>query len=291
MAKLTKKEINVTYTDASSAIFACPHCGESMVVSDMKSIICSNNHTYDFAKQGYLNFLASPMHIKYSRDLFTARKQIIADEDFFAPLSREIIAILDTHFPRKHQTFMLDAGCGEGSHLAKLKQFTDRNVIGVGIDIAKEAILEAAKNYDNFIWTVGDLVHTPFQADQFDVILNILSPANNAEFKRLLTLDGIIIKVVPSGNYLREIREYLFKDQLQETYSNTDVVEHFSKNFELIDKVDVTYRKHLHQSALAALIKMTPLTWDMTAEQADYFKTLGDTEITVDLEILVGRKR
>lgn len=291
MGKLTKREINATYTGKFAGVFACPHCGENMEVCDIKSIVCPNNHSYDFAKQGYLNFLATPMHIKYSRSLFEARKQIIADEQFFAPLTKKIVSLIDVHFPEKCTPFILDAGCGEGSHLANIKLASNKELIGVGIDISKEAILEAAKNYDDFIWTVADLVHTPFKSAQFDVILNILSPANNAEFNRLVKPDGLVIKVVPAENYLREIREFFFKDKEQETYSNIDVVDYFKRNFKPIAEHKITYTRTLPQSALASLIQMTPLAWDMTAQQAEHFSALTTAEITVDLVILVGRKQ
>lgn len=290
MGKLTKKTINATYAKRFEATFKCPICEAAMQITELKSLICKNKHTYDFAKQGYLNLLAHPHKVKYSRDLFEARKKIIVDDHFFAPLTTEIVRIIEAHYPKNTLLHILDAGCGEGSHLSTIFSSLDNDGMAVGLDISKEAILEAAKSYEKHIWAVADLVHTPFHQEQFEVILNILSPANNLEFSRLLAENGIIIKVVPQSGYLKEIREQLFKDHAQANYSNLDVVDHFKENFTLIEDQRITYTKKLNQASLKSLLQMTPLAWDIDEAQASHFSQLTETEITVDLTILVGKK-
>ncbi|MBA5735303.1 rRNA (guanine-N1)-methyltransferase, partial [Escherichia coli] len=71
-------------------------------------------------------------------------------------------------------------------------------------------------------WTVADLANCPNQAETADVILNILSPSNYVEFKRLLKKDGFLLKVVPEANYLRELREFIYVDE-KSSYSNESV--------------------------------------------------------------------
>lgn len=290
MTKLTKRVINATYTSKFAHAFQCPICKSDMHVSELKSIICKNNHTYDFAKQGYLNFLSGPSNIKYGRELFESRQQIISGEGFFEPLTEKIIELIYKHFPNKNPLHMIDIGCGEGSHLAHITETLSHETVSVGIDISKEAIMEAAKHYEEFIWTVADLVRTPFKQEQFDIILNILSPTNNTEFNRILKETGCIIKVIPGAGYLKEIREYLFKDKPGETYSNQPVLEHFKDNFSLVEEENITYTKTLEQEALQALIQMTPLAWDMNQEEKAYFSSLETAEFTVDLTILFGKK-
>ena len=62
-------------------------------------------------------------------------------------------------------------------------------------------------------WFVGDLTHLPIQSKSIEVILDIFSPANYAEFERVLKAEGVIIKVVPTSSHLKEIRQ-LAQDQL-----------------------------------------------------------------------------
>jgi len=101
-----------------------------------------------------------------------------------------------------------DLGCGEGSHLQYIsKEWAHTPWSGFGLDISKEAIALAAKKYANRIWLVGDLAHLPFAAQSFHVLLNILSPSNYREFKRIMVPCGIVIKVVPRSQYLKELRD------------------------------------------------------------------------------------
>ena len=39
-------------------------------------------------------------------------------------------------------------------------------------------------------WFVGDLAHLPIQSKSIEVILDIFSPANYAEFERVLKAEG-----------------------------------------------------------------------------------------------------
>ena len=67
--------------------------------------------------------------------------------------------------------------------------FTKSGVSGtkIGFDISKDAIQLAASHYfDDAFWCVADLAHSPFAGEQFDAILNILSPSHYEEFGRLL---------------------------------------------------------------------------------------------------------
>ncbi len=81
-------------------------------------------------------------------------------------------------------------------------------VLGVGLDLAKAGIVSATKQEREAIWCVADLAAAPFRNRSFDAILNILSPSNYAEFERLLSDDGIVLKVIPKSGYLKELRGF-----------------------------------------------------------------------------------
>ena len=109
--------------------------------------------------------------------------------------------------PQNNLLKMMDAGCGEGYHLARIKEKvalnSPYNVVAVGLDISKEAVIMAAKEYKDNIWCVADLANCPFADGQFHIILNILSPLTYLEFQRLLAHEGLVIKVIPNSNYLQ----------------------------------------------------------------------------------------
>lgn len=148
----------------------------------------------------------------------------------------------------------------------------------------------ASKNYTNKIWTVADLANTPFKDKQFDVILNILSPSNYAEFNRLLKADGLMVKVVPQSGYLKELREVIFDEPEKQSYSNVDTVERFNERFQVVDSSRLCYTVTLDKPSIQSLVQMTPLAWATTEKQGKSFIEGDSAQITVDLQILISKK-
>ena len=291
---MRKKDRRALFAQQYEHLFRCPICKERMRVIELRSLVCNQSHTFDFTKQGYVNLLTKPSKTKYDRELFEARNILMDEATFFHPvLDMMTEKIIEFVKPLQEEIMILDAGCGEGSHLHSLchKYLHKKvDVVGTGIDIAKEGILVAAKYYDDLIFCVADLADTPFFDEQFHVILNILSPSNYEEFHRLLKKDGILLKVVPTGEYLQEIRQALFVDPNKQTYSNEAIVEHFQNNFQLIDRKIIHYKKYIEGKYLQALVEMTPLTWSVSQEKLARVLQKEGMEVTVSLEILIGRK-
>ncbi|WP_231597628.1 putative RNA methyltransferase [Bacillus sp. SA1-12] len=293
MLQENKRIKSANYVRNFEKIFACPICHASMKVSEQKSLICLNHHTFDFAKQGYINLTTSSGKTKYGKDLFEARRKLITECAFFEPLHHAITNALEKYIVKtKESISILDTGCGEGSHLSAICDFVCANlverVIGVGIDISKEGIMIAAKSYTDKIWAVANLANTPFMNQQFDVILNILSPSNYAEFNRLLKPNGLVIKVVPQSGYLKELRHLFYKTDKQ-NYSNAAIVERFKERYQFVDHVRLTYTRSLNESSIKLLVNMTPLSWATTEEQVTSFVKANSMKITVDLDVLIGK--
>lgn len=282
---LSRKIASANYMREQQAIFACPVCQENMKVTDQCIVTCENRHTFDIAKQGYVNFMTHPATSMYSKDLFEARKRII-ESGLYAPMHKEIVELF-TSFGR--DIVALDTGCGEGSHLAMIKhQFEailDKKMVAAGIDIAKEGIIAAGRNYEGMVWCVGDLAKSPFQQSSFDVILNILSPANYTEFKRLLKPNGMVVKVVPQSGYLHQLRELFFADSDKESYSNDHTVERFKEQFTNVTTNRITQTVTITKELIPMLMHMTPMGWHQTGN----VDQSSIKEITIDLDILVGR--
>ena len=158
-----------------------------------------------------------------------------------------------------------------GAHLsAILRKLREQrmvpDVLGVGMDIAKEGIVTAAKTSPDPIWCVADLSQSPFADQQFDYILNILSPSNYSEFRRLLTSDGMLVKVIPGSMYLQELRALFYTGTGKETYSNDGTMELFIRHFERIEFDELRYRVILDSNQMKQLIHMTPLSWSISPE-------------------------
>lgn len=275
MGALSKRAAGAALMNNNLSLFACPICQESMTIQEQGRMVCSANHSFDIAKQGYINMLTHGAASKYSKELFESRKMVI-DSGIYDEIEDKIIELI-----APAQT-VLDTGCGEGSHLARI--MAEKKGIGVGIDIAKEGILAASRHYPEQIWCVGDLAKSPFAKSSFDAILNMLSPANYEEFKRLLTPDGCVVKVVPQSRYLHELRAQLYADSDKESYSNDQIVARFKESFMEVSVKRITYTTPFATELIPALLEMTPMGWHKKEGAA-----IRLNEITIDVDILVGR--
>ncbi|TCS93497.1 putative RNA methyltransferase [Hazenella coriacea] len=288
---MTKKIKSIEVFREFVEAFRCPHCKSPLQVVDLKSLKCTKNHTFDFAKQGYVNLTTHSSKSHYDKKLFEARQKIIMESNLYALLHKKISKVINDQFDN-HPRFpllILDAGCGEGSHLHKiLDECRNTTITGVGLDISKAGIVIAAKNYKESIWVVGDLAKSPLEDQSLNVIFNILSPSNYKEFKRILVPNGLVIKVVPRPNYLKELREVLFEDIKKVVYKSNDTTELFKKHFKLKGVFNLCYKKKLNQEELINLVQMSPLSWNTERTDINSFINRVSAEITVDLDILVG---
>ena len=270
----------------------CPVCGKPVGVEDEGRLLCPENHSFDFAKQGYVNVLTRPAGGHYDKELFEARRRIMMDSGLYAPFHKAAADLVrKVSFPQDGPGIIADIGCGEGTHLHRiLGELVGHNVIGAGLDIAKEGVQLAARDFQDAVWLVGDLAQSPFADHSIHVILNILSPSNYEEFTRMLAPGGRLIKAVPGAGYLRELREALYSDE-RRTYSNEDTIDLFDRHFRRTETIPLRYSVRLGRAQLEDLVRMTPLSWSPDPEAARKFLDRESAEITVELELLVGEPR
>ncbi|BAK14776.1 SAM-dependent methyltransferase [Solibacillus silvestris StLB046] len=276
MGLLSKRALSIQQFQFNSQLFACPICRQGIEISNEGKMSCLSNHTFDVAKQGYVYMLNRPIQSMYGKELFESRHTVIQAgiyDRLQAAIAREITV---------EQPVILDTGCGEGSHLHRICEQLDRPV-GVGIDISKEGVIAAAKYNPEQLWFVGDLANSPFNEQSFDAILNILSPANYDEFKRLLKRGGKVIKVVPQENYLKELRKQAFANSEKESYTNAQTVERFKASFANAEVKRITYTVPLEAHLVQNLLEMTPMGWHINDKESIQLQ-----EITIDLDLLIG---
>lgn len=237
--------------------------------------------------------LSHALKTKYDKRMFKSRR-IICRSGFFEPLIEKISQEIINEF-KNNQIKILDAGCGEGFNLSSIKKRIFHNntdgLLGVGLDISKEGIYIASKEWPNNIWCVADVSKCPFESKQFNFILNILSPSNYSEFQRVLSDDGIIIKVIPESNYLQEIRQIFYEQTDRQFYSNEKMVELFKNNLVIQDIQRLQYSVNMDSTLIEHLVYMTPLSWGTTKERLHKVFRMNPREITIDLTILFGREK
>ncbi|MCJ8011927.1 methyltransferase domain-containing protein [Paenibacillus sp. KQZ6P-2] len=297
---MSNKEMSLTRARLMALnehIFRCPVCFLPMKMNVERSLACAARHNFDLSKDGYVHLLPGAKPSKYDKELFEARRLINAS-GFFDPLLDSLVSGISGSLPLRlapNPLSVLDAGCGEGSHLMhlrnKLPACTNRDILAVGADSSKPGIIKASKSSPDILWCVADLAHSPFQDQTFDVIVNILSPSNYVEFKRLLTETGMLVKVIPGPGYLQEFREILLGRSVPtEREVPDDTATLFVRHFPQMKQQRVRYEIELDPLHLKAMLRMTPLTWHAPEEKIRALMAHPFFRLTFDFYILWGRQ-
>lgn len=268
---------------ASATAFACPICQENLTLLET-NFKCCNRHSFDLAKFGYVNLAPQiKQSANYNKENFQNRQQILEAGFYQAILD----AVSDLLASSKTTTTILDIGCGEGFYSRKLQESHSEKTF-YAFDISKDSVQIAAKSEPNWAvnWFVGDLARLPIKDANMDILLDIFSPANYGEFRRVLSKDGILIKVIPTENHLKEIRQRVQDQLTNKEYSNQDIKEHFQEHFTILSSQTASLTKTITAEQLQALLSMTPLLFHVDQSKI-YWSQL--TEITIEAEILVGK--
>jgi 23S rRNA (guanine745-N1)-methyltransferase len=289
---MKKREAIAQLIQQHRHLFQCPVCKNTMWMQNA-SLVCANKHTFDLSRRGYLNLLLRPPNTRYDTAMLASRREL-CQIGFFTPMLEAVSQCILQKSVTARQAAILDAGCGEGSHLTQiidhLQKAVPHGVQGVGVDISKDGIRLAVRDSWHIIWCVADLSRLPFQNRQFDSIINILSPANYGEFERVLTDEGILVKVVPGNRHLTELRAMLFDGKPHAPDSHERVIRYFSRHLTMIATRHLTYPVTVPQELIEHVINMTPLSWNVNAEKRQQALNMGSTTITVDAHVLVGKK-
>lgn len=234
------------------AILSCPICHTDLELTN-NTLKCKQGHCFDLAKKGYMTLLKKSKRYTttlYDEALFKNRRAFI-ESGFYQELETLIVSWL------KNEKLIVDMGCGEGSYDKYILEHNQTSYI-IGLDLAKAGI-NLASDYvaNHLVPIIADLNDMPIKDHSVDLILNILSPANEEEMSRILKKDGVIIKVTPKQAYLQELRQ-AFKIK---AYENELVMEqNIKKHYTIIKQATINEVKVLDDDALNNLIKMTPLT-------------------------------
>ena len=267
----------------SATAFACPICRENLTLVE-SSLKCENRHSFDLAKFGYVNLAPQiKQSANYDKENFQNRQQIL-EAGFYQAILETVSDLLSNS---KNAKTILDIGCGEGFYSRKLQErHPDKTFYA--FDISKDSVQIAAKSEPNWAvnWFVGDLARLPIKDASMDILLDIFSPANYGEFRRVLSKDGILIKVIPTKNHLKEIRQKVQDQLTNKDYSNQDIKNHFQEHFTILSSQTASLTKTITAEQLQALLSMTPLLFHIDQSKIDWSDL---TNITIEAEILVGQ--
>lgn len=237
----------------------CPLCQHPLTQTSTRWF-CTHSHSFDVAKEGYVNLL--PVQHKKSRSPGDTPEAVQARREFLqAGYYQPLRELIQTWLDELNPTAVLDLGCGEGYYTSMMIR-EGRHVIG--LDIAKPAVQTAAKRYssknnDQVQWLVASGANIPVQTASLDMVTSFFSPLPEVEMDRILQQQGYVLMATPAPMHLFSMREALFG--VVQLHEPEKFIQHLSPHFELVREQVLTYDLSLEQQALKQLLSMTPYAW------------------------------
>lgn len=277
-------------------LLLCPVCKENLIKdTSNKTYKCKNNHTYDIAKEGYVNLLISNQ--KRSKNPGDSKEMVLARIDFLSKgyykqlsdkINEKIVQYLTKHSKDKFN--IVDLGCGEGYYMINLKNYMDEKNIKAnyyGIDVSKDAVKYAGKTNKDCVWAVGNNFNILASDKSIDCILSVFSPIDIDECNRVLKDDGIFVRVLPRTNHLIQLRNIIYS----EVHLNEKVYKASDEDNEYVEESNVTFDIELNKEEILSLLKMTPHYWKSTPENKEKLDSYESLVITIDMRIGVFQKK
>ncbi|MCR5089715.1 MAG: methyltransferase domain-containing protein [Oscillospiraceae bacterium] len=270
------------------SLFCCPVCG-GRLNRVMRVCRCERGHSYDLAREGYVNLL--PANFRHSaspgddRDMVAARTRFL-DGGWYEPLRQRLCKLSEDAAPDSAPA-LLDAGCGDGYYTAALCESVLRRGGRVaGVDLSKAAVRRAAKRCPKAEIAVSSVYRLPLADGSADQLLDCFSPLAAEEFHRVLKQDGIFFYVVPGPRHLWELKEVLY----ERPYENEEKREEYpGLRLTGVEAVETTAALRDIEDILA-LYHMTPYTWKTPKEGAERLRSLTELTVTVQFRIHMFQK-
>lgn len=265
----------------------CPICAQPLLCdSSHRTWCCDNGHSFDVAKQGYVNLL--PVQNKRSKDPGDSKAMVQARAEFlrakyYQPLADKVAQVV---LNGKPQT-VLDAGCGEGYYLRELLAEADlrqQPLRCVGLDISKWAVQFAAKQaaaaHATCTWLVASNSQIPLPTNSVDTLLCLFGFPVSAEFNRVLKPSGRLIMVDPASSHLLELKQIIYP----QVNSKPEQLPVPADTWQLTDEqrltftLELTEREHIQQ-----LLTMTPHLYRASSEGRARAAALEHITVTADM--------
>lgn len=251
----------------------CPICEEKLNLRD-RQYVCPRNHSFDIARQGYVNLLAvqqkHSLHPGDTREQVLSRREFL-EAGFYAPIAE---ALIKTAKELGISGQILDVGCGEGYYSARLADALGAPL--TGLDISKEAVRCAAAKYKGKQWLCATAAHIPVEESSVSLLTSLFALTLPEEFARVLKPGGYYFQVLAAEDHLLGLKGIIY-DQLNFKEKNT-VPE--LPGFELVKSVPIRFSFCLERQQIQNLFSMTPHVFRIGKDGAERLRktqTLADT--------------
>ncbi|WP_432985654.1 putative RNA methyltransferase [Dactylosporangium sp. CA-233914] len=264
----------------------CPVCRAPFVSAD-RALRCPQGHSFDIARQGYVDLTAGrPVHTGDTAQMVAARSALLA-AGHFAALTEAVTATV----ARLSPGLVVEVGAGTAHYLVEIvRQIGD---VGVAIDTSKAALRRAARADERIGAVRADIWQgIPIADHAAAVVLDVFAPRSGAEFARVLRPDGALVVATPAAGHLGELVDALGLIRVDPAKR-----ERLSKSLDqwFVPVSDRRVRADLALSAADAhaLVGMGPSAWHTDAATVrTVLETMPEPiAATLDVDLTVWRPR
>lgn len=249
------------------SILICPVCGEKLNSAE-KNLICPKHHSFDRAREGYVNLLLGSK----SGDKRGDSKASAAARHKF--LSKGYYSCLKNEIHKRMSGTVLDICCGEG-------YYDEYSGMLYGFDISKEMVRLAAKRNKTAEYFVANLSRIPVETESIDTTIHLFAPFNDKEFSRILKPGGRLYSVIPAEDHLFEMKKIIY----DKPYKNDEKAPETQK-LKLVSKTKITDTVEIGNDDLKTLFSMTPYFYRTSEENKSRLNHIASLDLTVSFIIL-----
>ncbi|SCL18751.1 23S rRNA m(1)G-748 methyltransferase [Micromonospora rhizosphaerae] len=241
----------------------CPVCGETLAettAGTARALRCPRRHSFDIARQGYVNLLAGRApHAGDSAEMVAARADFLA-AGHYDIIAAALAATAEAVVPVGAYPLVVDAGAGTGRYLAAVLAALP-DAVGLALDVSKPALRRAARAHPRAAAALADTwQRLPLADASTAVLLNVFAPRNGAEFRRVLDPAGALLVVTPAEDHLAELvdaLDLLKVDPAKAERVAGSLATHFTEESATVHRA----RLALTGPEVATLVGMGPSAW------------------------------
>ena len=268
-------------------LLRCPHCGGGLELGE-GAARCAEGHSFDVARQGYLNLLPGDARTGSADTaaMVRARAEFLAG-GHYAPIAEAVAAAAGADPGRG---CAIDLGAGTGYYLAAVLERLPTTQ-GLALDVSKHALRVAARAHPR-IGAVGcdAWAGLPVRDAAAAVAINVFAPRDPAELARVLEPGGSLVVVTPNRGHLAELVSAVGMLTVQER-KRERLEGKLGTLFEAVGDTAVERTLVLDHVDLAALVAMGPSARHLDERQvAERVAALPDP-LAVTLSVTVATYR
>ncbi|BFM06508.1 23S rRNA (guanine(745)-N(1))-methyltransferase [Halioxenophilus aromaticivorans] len=246
-----------------------------------RRLVCSQNHSFDLARQGYVNLL--PANFKHSKapgddkSMLQARRDFL-NAGFYKPLQDALVQIQsEVRAALGRGITALDMGGGDGYFSAALTDDQHRWFVS---DISKDAVRLAAGRFGVAQCSVASSFKLPLADNSVDLVLRNFAPSSEPEVARVLRRDGFYCVVTPNDDHLIELRRCLYQQPKSHTAGAIEGLFQPLWTRQVSYSFDLTSKDHRQ-----ALLAMTPMAWRANLEQKQRWLDAEAVSVTANFTL------